>query len=98
MNNMSYDVLFHSHYTDVYIKVKRSTCRGYDSNSIVVVGVINLPIIVGLVSLITPFFVISKELNSNLLLGKPWIHCMHTVPSSLYRCIYLLSKGSMLSL
>jgi len=57
------------------------------------VGVINLPIIVGLVSLITPFFVINKELNYNLLLGKPWIHCMHTVPSSLYQCISFLSKG-----
>ena len=92
MNNMSYDVLFHSHYIDVYINVTRSTCQVYDSN-LIVVGDINFPFIIGLVSLITPLFVINKELNSNLLLGKPLIHCMHTMPSLLYLCIYFLFKG-----
>ena len=91
MNNMSYDVLFHSHYIDVYINVTRSTCQVYDSN-LIVVGDINFPFIIVLVSLITPLFVINKELNYNLLLGKPLIHCMHIVPSSLYLCIYFLFK------
>ena len=91
MNNMPYDVFFQSHYIDVYINVTRHTCQVYDSNFIVV-GDINLPFIIGLVSLITPLFVINKELNSNLLLSKPLIHCMHIVPSSLYLCIYFLFK------
>ena len=95
MNNMSYDVLFHSHYIDVYINVTIRTCQVYDLN-LIVVGDINFPFIIGLVSLITPLFVINKEINSNLLLGKPLIHCMHIVPSSLYLCIYFLFKGKVI--
>ena len=85
---MSYDVLFHSHYIDVYINVTRSTCQVYDSN-LIVVGDINFPFIIGLVSLITSLFFFNKDINSNLFLGKSRLDSLYAHYAIILISMYL---------
>lgn len=49
-----------------------------------ILGIVILPIKVGLVTLPTPIHVMPNHLNYNLLLGRPWIHAMKAVPSTLH--------------
>jgi len=57
------------------------------------VGIIHLPITIGPITLMTPCFVINKDFSYNLLLGRPWIHCMCVVPSTLYQYVKLNYQG-----
>jgi hypothetical protein len=84
MNVVSYDALLKMHYTDADIQVTRSTCMAYDSHETVPTGTVKLPITVGPVTVILPFFVLDKDFTYNMILGRPWIHRMHAVPYTLY--------------
>jgi len=46
------------------------------------VGTIFIPIIIGLKTAMTLFYVIYKALGYNMLLGRPCIHRMHKIPST----------------
>lgn len=54
------------------------------------VGTIFIPIIIGLKTEMTPFYVIDKALGYNMLLGRPCIHRMHMIPSTLFRQIQFI--------
>lgn len=56
-------------------------------------GTITLPIIVGHVTLPMPIHVIIDTLSHNLLLGRPWIHAMQAISSTLYHTIKLIHGG-----
>ena len=58
--------------------------RGFDNISKSALGIITLPIKVGLVILNTPIHVMPRPLNYNILLGRPWLHGMHAIPSTLH--------------
>ncbi|GLJ36816.1 hypothetical protein SUGI_0742690 [Cryptomeria japonica] len=59
--------------------------RGFDNVAKSSLGIITLPITVGPVTLPIPIHVMSGNLTYNLLLGRPWIHGMQVVPSTLHR-------------
>ncbi|GLJ49633.1 hypothetical protein SUGI_1053010 [Cryptomeria japonica] len=59
--------------------------RGFDNVAKTSLGTITLPITVGPVTLPTPIQVMLGNLTYNLLLGRPWIHSMQAVPSTLHR-------------
>lgn len=50
-------------------------------------GIVILVIKVGPMILVTPIYVMPNHLNYNILLGRPWIHAMKVVPSTLHRTI-----------
>lgn len=58
--------------------------RGFDNITKNTLDIITLPIKVGLVIMNTPIHVMPRPLNYNLLLGRPWLHEMHVVPSTLH--------------
>ncbi|XP_019225304.1 PREDICTED: uncharacterized protein LOC109206893 [Nicotiana attenuata] len=50
---------------------------------------IKLPILVGGVTLETTFHIVDQDTAYNAIIGRPWIHAMKAVPSSLYQVIKL---------
>lgn len=49
---------------------------------------------VGPIALPTPIHVMSGELKYNLFLGRPWIHSMQVVPSTLHRQIKFIYNNT----
>ncbi|XP_019254957.1 PREDICTED: uncharacterized protein LOC109233523 [Nicotiana attenuata] len=50
-------------------------------------GDIVLPVLAGGVTLETMFHVMDQDTTYNAIIGRPWIHAMRAVPSSLYQVI-----------
>ncbi|XP_019240846.1 PREDICTED: uncharacterized protein LOC109220838 [Nicotiana attenuata] len=50
-------------------------------------GEISLPVLAGGVTLDTTFHIMNQETAYNVIIGRPWIHAMRAVPSSLYQVI-----------
>ena len=87
------------------IKAKLTTIQpnnvpihGFDNTTKRTLGIITLPIKVGLVMLNMPIHVMSRPLNYNLLLGRPWSHTMHAVPSTLHHKVRFIYNNLMYTL
>ncbi|XP_019250916.1 PREDICTED: uncharacterized protein LOC109229822 [Nicotiana attenuata] len=50
-------------------------------------GEITLPVLAGGVILETTFYLMDQDTAYNTIIGRPWIHAMKAVPSSLYQVI-----------
>nr|XP_016503143.1 PREDICTED: uncharacterized protein LOC107821232 [Nicotiana tabacum] len=50
-------------------------------------GEITLPILAGGVTLETTFHIMDQDMAYNAIIGRPWIHTMRAIPSSLYQVI-----------
>ncbi|XP_070032052.1 uncharacterized protein [Nicotiana tomentosiformis] len=50
-------------------------------------GEITLPVLAGGVTLETTFHITDKDTTYNAIIGRPWIHTMRAIPSSLYQVI-----------
>nr|XP_009768224.1 PREDICTED: uncharacterized protein LOC104219268 [Nicotiana sylvestris]XP_016436679.1 PREDICTED: uncharacterized protein LOC107762800 [Nicotiana tabacum] len=50
-------------------------------------GEIMLPVLAGGVTLETTFHVMNQDTTYNAIIGRPWIHAMRAIPSSLYQVI-----------
>ena len=61
-------------------------------------GTITLPIKVSLVILNTPIRGMLGPLNYNLLLGRPWLHEMHAIPSTLHHKVKFTHNNMMYTL
>lgn len=72
--------------------------RGFDNVLKESLGIVILPIKVGPMTLPTPIHVIPNHLNYNLLLGRPWIHAMNVVPSTLHRTIKFIYNNELHSI
>jgi hypothetical protein len=72
--------------------------RGFDNIDKNTLGIITLPIKVGLVILNTPFHVMPRSLHYNLLLGRPWLHEMHAIPSTLHRKVKFIHNNMVYTL
>lgn len=68
---------------------------GFDNVPIESLGIVILPITVGPLTLPTPIHVIPNHLNYNILLGRPWIHAMKVVPSTLHRTIKFIYNNEL---
>ena len=67
--------------------------KGFDNVAKFVMGVVHLELRVGPKTLLTPIQVIDEKLSYNLLLGRPWIHVMRVVTSTLHRCLKFERDG-----
>ncbi|XP_075106991.1 uncharacterized protein LOC142179981 [Nicotiana tabacum] len=50
-------------------------------------GEITLPVLAGGVTLDTTFHIMDQDTACNAIIGRPWIHSMRAIPSSLYQVI-----------
>ncbi|XP_070021680.1 uncharacterized protein [Nicotiana sylvestris] len=66
---------------------KAHTLSGFDNSSIVTKGEITLTTFVEWVVKDTKFQVVEMEMAYNMILGRPWIHEMDVVPSTLHQVI-----------
>lgn len=77
------------------IKHKYLSIRGFDNVAREFLGTITFPIKVGPVILPTPIQVMLNSITYNLLLGKPRIHAMQVVPSTLHYSIKFIYNNKM---
>nr|XP_016476932.1 PREDICTED: uncharacterized protein LOC107798444 [Nicotiana tabacum] len=56
-------------------------------------GEITLPVLAGSVTLETTFHIMDQDTSYNAIIGRPWIHAMKAVPSSLYQVIKFPTLG-----
>ncbi|XP_019241828.1 PREDICTED: uncharacterized protein LOC109221843 [Nicotiana attenuata] len=50
-------------------------------------GEITLPVLGGGLTLVTTFHIMDQDTAYNAIIGRPWIHAMEVIPSSLYQVI-----------
>ena len=70
--------------------------RAYDNTKREVLGVIVLPVTIGPLKSDIQFQVLDVNTSFNLFLGRPWIHQVSAVPSTLHQKIKLILDGSLL--
>nr|XP_009786281.1 PREDICTED: uncharacterized protein LOC104234416 [Nicotiana sylvestris] len=61
-------------------------------------GEIVLPVLVGGVTLEITFHIMDQDTSYNAIIGRPWIHAMRAIPSSLYQVIKFLTLWGIFSL
>ncbi|XP_070003431.1 uncharacterized protein [Nicotiana sylvestris] len=71
---------------------KAHTLSGFDNSSVVTKGEIILTTFAEAVVKDTKFQVVEKDMAYNMILGRPWIHEMDVVPSTLHQVINFLSQ------
>lgn len=76
------------------IKPDSLTIIGFDNVAKSSLGIITLLVKVGQVTLPTPIHVMSTELIYKFLLGRPWIHGIEVVPSTLHRQIKFIHNNT----
>ena len=81
----SVNLLDRLHVGKSQIKPDSVFVQGFDNTTEQLLSVITLPITIGVATLQTPIHVMPYDLSYNLLLGRPWIHEMNAVPSTLHR-------------
>lgn len=76
------------------IKPSIRPLTGFDGNHMMSSRTIKLPIYIGRTAVWHKFIVIDKPAIYNIILGTPWIHDMHAVPSTYHQCVKLpIGKG-----
>lgn len=58
--------------------------RAFDSSSKIPLCLITLTVTLGPQTIETYFHIMSGKISYNLLLGRPWIHYMDVVPSTMH--------------
>lgn len=71
---------------------KARTLSGFDNSSVVTKGEIILTTVAEGVVKDTKFQVIDMDMAYNMILGRPWIHEMDIVPSTLHQIIKFPSQ------
>lgn len=93
LNVCSINLLHRINVDTSLIKVISLTIHGFDNVAKSLLGIITLLVKVGPVTIPTPIHVMSRELTYNLLLGRPWIHSMQAIPSTLHWQIKFIYKN-----
>ncbi|XP_019261572.1 PREDICTED: uncharacterized protein LOC109239459 [Nicotiana attenuata] len=63
------------------------TLTGFNNTAERTSGEITFPVLAGSVTLETTFRIIDQDTTYNAIIGRPWIHSMKAIPSSLYQVI-----------
>lgn len=58
--------------------------RAYDSSSKKLMGITMIMVTIGVRKIATKFQVVYSKLSYNLLLGRPWLHDMDIIPSTVH--------------
>ncbi|KAH9307028.1 hypothetical protein KI387_011432, partial [Taxus chinensis] len=80
-------------YGETNCSTTRNTLRGYDSLKATSIGTIILSVTLGPKTILTEFYIIDRETNYNMILGRPWIHRMKAIPSTLFQEVRFLHLG-----
>ncbi|XP_070015323.1 uncharacterized protein [Nicotiana sylvestris] len=67
--------------------------NGFNMVSETTKGEIALPVNVAGTTQNVKFHVIKRVMRYNALLGRPWVHCMRAVPSTLHQMMKFLTKN-----
>lgn len=67
------------------MKASMLMVRAFDASKRMVIGEVDLPIMVGRNTFLITFQVIDIKPSHNFLLGRPWIHAVGVVTSTLYQ-------------
>ena len=69
------------------------TVRVYDNTLREVMGTLEIELLIGLTSFVTVFQVLRIPTSFNLLLGRPWIHRVRAISSSLHQKVKFIHDG-----
>ena len=79
-------------------KVSNQAIRAYDNTRRDTVGVVWLNITSGTIEKRAKFHIMNIKSNFNLLLGRPWLHELGVVPSTLHQKIKFLLDGALVTI
>ncbi|RDY03821.1 hypothetical protein CR513_12550, partial [Mucuna pruriens] len=83
---------------DAQLKASPVVVRAFDGSKREVMGEISLPILIGPVLFNIDFQVMDIRPAYNCLLGRPWIHVVGVVPSSLHQQVKFISDHRIISI
>ena len=72
--------------------------KAYDNSSREVLGIVTLELTIGPMIKKVEFQVLNIASCFNMLLGRPWIHDIEVVPSSLYLKVRFLNEGAIVTI
>ncbi|XP_012482909.1 uncharacterized protein LOC105797494 [Gossypium raimondii] len=80
------------------MKSCQNIVRAFDGTERRVMGIIEIPLLIGPTIYEVDFLVRDIRPSYNCLLGRPWIHSAGVVPSSLYQKLKLISEGQLVTI
>ena len=80
-------------YRPIDFEPSTQTVRAYDSTRREVMGTLTLELKIGLVFFQVMFQILRIPVSFNLLLGRPWIHSVGSIPSSLHLKVKFIHDG-----
>ncbi|XP_052478334.1 uncharacterized protein LOC128033886 [Gossypium raimondii] len=81
-----------------HIKTSQSIVRAFDGTEKRVMGRIEVPLRIGPITYDVDFLGIDIKPSYNCLLGRPWIHSVGVVPSSLHQKVKIVSEGRLITI
>ena len=81
-----------------YIKHTKTMVRAFDNTRREVIGEIEIEVQIGPCKFNIEFQVMDISPSYNCLLGRPWIHIVGVVPSTLHQKIKFVTKGQLVSI
>ncbi|XP_020080518.1 uncharacterized protein LOC109704178 [Ananas comosus] len=76
-----------------YLNSEKVVIQGFNQHSQKALGSITLPIRFGKLQTEAKFYVINADTSYKALLGRPWLHKYHIVPSTLHQCLKYIKDG-----
>jgi len=74
------------------------TAKAYNGSPKQVVGTIEIELFIGLQLFLITLQVISIHSSYNMLLGRPWIHVVGVMASSLHQCLNYIVNGTLVTI
>ncbi|KAK8704919.1 hypothetical protein V6N13_048531 [Hibiscus sabdariffa] len=78
-----------------HIKPCRNSVRAFDGTQREAIGMIEIPLLIGPTEYTVEFVVMDITPTYNCLLGRPWIHSVGAVPSSLHQKLKFMIEGKL---
>ncbi|XP_040950682.1 uncharacterized protein [Gossypium hirsutum] len=81
-----------------HMKTCHNVVRAFDGTERKVMGRIDIPLEIGPNTYEVDFLVMDIKPSNNYLLGRPWIHSVGAVPSSLHQKLKLVTEGRLITI
>ncbi|KAA3451253.1 hypothetical protein EPI10_034474 [Gossypium australe] len=81
-----------------HMKECQNIVKAFDGTQRRVMGRIEIPLLIGPTTYEVDFLVMDIKPSYNCLLGRPWIHSVGAVPSSLHQKLKLVSEGRLVTI
>ena len=91
-NGSSSNIIFQTAYQDPGLDESAVTCKispliGFSGEVKQTAGEVTLPVYAEGINMSTKFLVVDSQSAYNMILGRPWIHDMGAVPSTLHQMV-----------